>query len=833
MRIIIGNEYYSVVEGSSVSITSSATDPVPTCTLNLRDINSTLKPQMMQEILVLDDQVIPNPTLNMAPNPTLNPYTATAYWVQIAVTGVTLSQIIGGGVQITCSNVALNGALQQLLYTYMPGGGIVHGAVPGWGQIIPGQTYTASAYVQGSGSPSGFGVFVHIDWFDASLNFISGAYSSSPIPPSGTNTRYTVSSVAPANAAIGYMSIGITGPNSTNSGSALVTNLQFEPNWIPTISYPTPFCGPAQANCQQLPTGQWIRQSRKFAGFVNHITAQDYHGNVRTLVVDSVGYAWLMGTIYANDTFTNQTDSAIISSLLTKYLTDTYLTAGGSGLLTTTNVVTGVTVSSLQANWDDLRTIFDGLAGLSGFYWTIDAYWNMIYAPPGYFAMPIALICDDSANPDFVTTYPAYNFSAETDLTQPGSSILVIGNGTNVAQVIDPAQTGVIGFTSGYLLPTGTSWMRKVNDSTLASVADCTTRGSAELLQYDDARDLYHLTTNVALIPGYGIPITSDTEGLSASVQLIQQTTATWLGTSEMLTDVWEYASDLGAVNRTATNMMSRIFRITQSGTSAPAISSTTLETFERIGLTDTVAIGTLATGYQPTIQADGPVAYYRLNELQGTVADDYSGHAQQGTINGGVTLQTAGLLTDAQDSSDTAMLFAGGYIQLPTSGTWPSGNGAWSLECWCKPTNATASGLSNGLMIAIGNPGTNSQAGWMAQATSGNGGGWGIGTWGAAGHDFYVTPTVTAGHTYYLVGTYDGSNLRFYVGDVSAHTLTSYGPFSPGTLALTAAHQSLGGGWNGSNFTTLVFDGTLDEAAIYTYALTSTQISAHFAAGT
>lgn len=821
MRVIIGNQYYPTIEGSSVSITGSAGDPVSTCTLNLRDINSTLKPLPMQEILVLDDQAIPYPALNMAPNPTLNPYTNTAAWDEITVTGVTLSQITGGGVKITCSNVALNGAFQQLLYTYMPGGGIVHGAVPGWGQIIPGQTYTASAYVQGSGSPSGFGVFVHIDWFDASLNFISGAYSSSPIPPSGTNTRYIVSSVAPANAATGYMSIGITGPNSTNSGSALVTNLQFEPNWIPTLSYPTPFCGPSQTNCQQLPTGQWIRQARNFAGFVNHVTAQDYHGNVRTLVVDSVSYAWLMGTIFANDTFTSQADSAIISSLLTKYLTDTYLTAGGSGLLTTTNVVTGVTVSSLQANWDDLRTLFDGLCGLSGYYWTVDQYWNFIYAPPGYFSMGIGLICDDSANPDFVTTYPAYNFSAESDFTQPGSSILVIGNGTNVAQVIDPAQTGMIGFISGYLLPTGTSWMRKVNDSTLASVTDCVTRGSAELLQYDDARNLYHLTTNVALIPGHGVPITSATEGLSASVQLIQQVTATWIGTDETLTDVWEYASDLGSANRTATNMMSRIFRITQSGSSAPAISNTTLETFENIGIEDAVALTTtLAYGYQPTIQADRPIAYYRLNAGQGTVVDDFSGHANVGTTHGSPTLGVATLLTDSTDSSDTAMTFASAssqFISLPT-GLIPTGtHHAWSLECWCKVSSFGSSGIY-GAMVAMG---TNS-TGQAAQIKTYNNAGTPELMLSTYAQDIF-SGAVATNTVYHVVGTYDGTSTRLYVNGTLAAGPTAY------SVTLGTSYASIGAD-NGAND---LYNGTLDESAIYNYALSTTQIATHYAAGT
>lgn len=814
LRVILGNEYYSVVEGSSVSITQSATDPVPTCTLNLRDINSTLKPQMMQEILVLDDQAIPYPTVNIAPNPTLNPYTNTAAWDTQSAAGMTLSQVTGGGVKISVSNVALNGGQQIALFTYIPGGGLVGGSVPGWGQIVPGQSYTISCNVQGSSSPSGFGVYLAFLWMDQGENGISFVYQNGPIPPSTSLTRYSFTASAPANAAVLHVRIGITGPNSTNSGAVQITNVQIEPNWIPTLSYPTPFCGPAQTNCQQLPNGQWIRQSRKFAGFINHVTAQDYHGNVRTLVVDSVGYAWLMGTIYANDTFTNQADSAIISTLLNKYLL-----SNGVAMLTTTSVIAGETVDSLQSNWDDLRTIFDGLAGLSSYYWTIDYYWNMLYAPPGYFAMPIALICDDSSNPDMVTTYPAYNFSAEQDATQPGSSILVLGNGSNVAEVVDPSQIAQIGITSGYFLPTATSWMRKVNDSTLASVTDCTTRGSAELLQYDNTRNIYHLTTNVALTPGYGIPITSATEGLSASVQLIQQTTATWLGTSETLTDVWEYASDLGAVNRTATNMMSRIFRITQSGTSAPAISSTTLETFEHIGITDTVAIGTLATGYRPTIQADGPLAYYRLSNLQGTTVDDFSGNAYTGTTHNSPTLQVPTLLTDAQDSSDTAMTFASAssqYISLPTTFT-PTGAHPWSLEAWINIASVPATG--NYAICSMGTNGTRQAAILLMEVSSGV-----VKLSCATISGDIIGPAISANTTYHVVGTYDGTSTRLYQNGTLVAGPTAF------TLNLAQSFANIS-----SDRATVTdpFNGTIDEVAFYNYALSDTQSATHYAAGT
>lgn len=1026
MKVVIGNQWYSTIEGDSVQITRSASDPVPTCTLHLRDNASTLNPQCMQEILVIDDQKISNPTVNNALDPAL--LNIASNWNPMSgVTGMTITQAGGaGGAIITINNVAVSLYPEILQQQQL---------------VTQGQTYTLSCYMQGSGSPTNVAGYLTIFWTDFSGTGIgSGPTFTTATPISTTLTRISVTGTVPAGAFIANIEIGINVTSATNSGTVTITQVQLEPNWFSSLNYPTPWCGPQQTNCVMLPLGYWIRQYRKFAGFVNHVVAQDYHGNVRTLQVDSVGYAWLMGTILVNNSYTNESDSAILANLLTN------VTSDGVAMLAT-SMVTGVTISNLQANWDSLRDLFDGVCGVSGFYWTVDYYWTFVYAPPGFFSMGIGLICDNSSQPNFSTTYPAYNFSAEQDFTQPGSTILVIGSGTNVAKVIDPSQTAQIGALSGYFLPSGSSWMRKVNDSTLASVADCTTRGIAEILQYDFTRSIYHLSTNVELIPGESVQLTSATEGLNSSTQLIQQVTATWIGTNETLTDEWEYVADLGATNRTATNMMSRIFRITQKGSSAPAISSTTLVTIERIGIADSTGTGTTFTGYAPTILADTPIAYYRLGEITGTIADDISGNAYQGTLNGGITEGIASLIhidtsmtfdgstgyislpttfvptgshawslecwveiaafpangtytmvamgnnatgqaarlqmkveggsfaeficstvngditngfsspnpgfiyhvvgtydgantrlyvngqlaagptpftlnlvasyasiaadgtvatdffpgtldevgiygyalsstqvydhytagislsnypqivladtpvayyrlretsgTTASDSSgnglsgtlhgtitegttsllrvDTAMTFDGstGYIQLPSSGSWPTGNSAWSLECWCKPTNSTNS--ANGHLLTLGNPGTNGAVAAICQTSTG---GWGIVTWGGTGHDFQGNGTSAAGTIYYIAATYDGaSNLLLYVG--VGGTVTTHGPFNPGTLTLTTStHQTIGDAWNGSA-QAVFFHGVIDEAAIYDYKLSATQIATHYAEGT
>lgn len=791
MKVIIGNVYQPTLDAATATITRAMSDPVPTCSLNLKDDTSSLKVQALQEILVLDEQVYSNPAVNLLQNPALNPYNSNGWTFN---TVGTPSQIGGGGLSLVLSNAA-SGQHNVVLVQTTP-----------WNSLTGGQTYSFSVYVQGT-SIVNLQVLLQIQW-QSNLNVTTTNTQIFTIA-SSSNTRYTLTATAPANTVRAQISLGFNATSGTNSGTLAYTQVQFEPNWFPTLSYPTPWVGPSQTNCQQLPLGLWTRQYRKFAGFVTHAIAQDYHGNARTLQIDSVGYAWLMSTILVNDSFSNTADSSIITTLLNKYLL-----SSGTAMLTTTNIVTGVTMTTFGSNWDDLRTLFDTLAANAAFYWTIDYYWNFIYAPPGYFSMMIALICDNSSTPDVVTTFPAYNFSAEMDYTQPGSTILVIGSGSNVAEVIDGATTAQNGLISGYSLPTGTSWMRKVNDSTLQSVADCTNRGMAELLQYDYARNIYHLTTNVELIAGNSIQVTSATDGLNSTSLLIQKVQATWIGMSETLTDTWEYQADLGATNRAATHILSRLFRLANKNTSAPAISTTTLATLETIGVTDTIDSNSL---YAQAVLSDSPIGYWRLGEPAGfsiTTAYDWSGGAVNGTINGTVTLgQTGALYNDP----NTAMLFDGstGYITLTTAVNG-SGRSAITFEGWYKLSTTALGSFTNLFMSDSANKGF--QVYWNGTANLN----WNVGN-GTTNVLATYSAAPVAGVWWHVVGTYDGANIRLYVNGTLRAT-------TPLTGSMTATATPVIGASIGFSSN---FPGTIDEVAIYPTALSPARITAHYNLGT
>lgn len=811
MKVLLSGVPQTMLDGSSVTITRAMSDPVPTCSVVLVDNTSSLQVQAMEELIVIDDQAIPNPTMNLLVTPDLNPYNSTLpgeiVWNVSAATGFTFAQVPGGGAKITFSNVGVGtGFLLE------------QGFIP----VVAGQQYTFSGTMQGSSTPTNFGVNLKFAWLDVNGASISTVVLAGTVPMPTTLTRYSVSGTAPSNAVTATVLFEYNVTNSTNSGVVTITQAQMEPNWFPTtVAYPTPFCGPLQTNCVQLPYNLlWIRQSRKFGGFVTHTLAQDYHGNVRRLQVDAVGYAWIFSHMYVNNSYTSQTDSFIINNLISTYLQTSGINT--ANILNTANVTTGVTLTDFGSNWDDIRTLFDNLAGVSGFYWTVDPYWNMIYTAPGAITMPVSLICDNSSTPDLVTTFPAYNFSAEMDYTQPGSTILVIGSGTNVALVIDPNQPAQNAKTAGYYpglwqqLPVTNIFMRKINDSTLQSVTDCTNRGIAELLIYDKPRNLYHLSCNQELIPGEGVAVTSNTDGLNKTVLLIQQVTATWLGTSELRADVWEYAADLGATNRHATSILSRLFRLANKNTSAPAISTTTLAVVENVGINDTIDGGSL---YAQTILGDAPIGYFRLGEPAGfsiTTAYDWSGNTFNGTSTGGFTLGVPGAI---YNDTNTAVLFDGStaWITLPSN---LNGNtrGSLTVELWFHLSTASLGSFTD-LIQGDGSP-----KGYVMywSGTSSLNFNVGNGTTGAIA-SYAVAASSVVGQWVHIVGTYDGSNVRLYVNGVLRSTAAQTGSISATASPVIA----------GSTGHSALYPGTLDEVAIYGYALSQTQITTHYNVGT
>jgi len=216
---------------------------------------------------------------------------------------------------------------------------------------------------------------------------------------------------------------------------------------------------------------------------------------------------------------------------------------------------------------------------------------------------------------------------------------------------------------------------------------------------------------------------------------------------------------------------------------------------------------------YADTVMADNPLRYFRLDESSGATAYDATASGHNGTIAGGVTLGTAGLVTG---STDTAMQFDGstGYVQADATGL-PAAAAVVSMHCKFKANALPSSGNSATLMFL----GTNvaGQA-WVLQIDSS--GHVYAGLYGTAQTN--GTATITTGTTHHVALTWDGTTLTCYLDGTANGTLTTITP------NITYGSLYLGVNRGGSMW----FNGVIDEAVVVGSTLSAARVSAIAAAG-
>ena len=250
------------------------------------------------------------------------------------------------------------------------------------------------------------------------------------------------------------------------------------------------------------------------------------------------------------------------------------------------------------------------------------------------------------------------------------------------------------------------------------------------------------------------------------------------------------------------------------------------------------------AADYPTTILADNPVAYYRLEEANGspTVADSsvngFTGFVNYVTQADAITiypqLGLAGIDTNsAMFATSTGV--GQGDIDVPfnttinptTDGT----NGApFSTELWVqaiKQPSGYAVPLDDSSDFNQPIPWNNS-AGWNFYQTPGPGSTWTFSLRPNPGLVF-GGPAVTLGQWTHLVLSYNGTTAILYVNGVAAIT-TGVPQYlaNPGTGP--GSDMLVGEGPNtGQN----PFDGGVDEIAVYSYALSAAQVANHYMVGT
>lgn len=237
---------------------------------------------------------------------------------------------------------------------------------------------------------------------------------------------------------------------------------------------------------------------------------------------------------------------------------------------------------------------------------------------------------------------------------------------------------------------------------------------------------------------------------------------------------------------------------------------------------------------YPAVIIADGPYAYWRLNESAGQAATDSSGNERHGTYQPGVLLAHSGLASPA-DRYASLTGAPDSYVDVSSANLFCAGN-AWSIECWFKVASyANPSPVAGNFGCRF--LGNNSFLNGAAQA----GFDWGIWTdtvsnsyyqycadptrgWGFSANDNSGIPKIGA-VAYVAFTTFTNVNNQMasiYLNGQSVWSGQKHGaPVIQPLMQIGSAGYSMG-----------AMNGAIGEVAVYDYQLSAAQVLAHYRAG-
>ena len=219
---------------------------------------------------------------------------------------------------------------------------------------------------------------------------------------------------------------------------------------------------------------------------------------------------------------------------------------------------------------------------------------------------------------------------------------------------------------------------------------------------------------------------------------------------------------------------------------------------------------------YAALVLADGPTAYWRLNETTGETLTDFAGG-----LNGAYNLASVerGMAGPYGIDPDTATLFkqSGVAASVPYTPTL-NPTGAFSVEFWAKPN---VSGNASRAIVGTQNRNTG-RAGYAIY--QGFNGAWWEAHLGTGETVMFLSGSTApvAGRWDHVVMTWNGQDFAgLYVnGRLEAQDITA----RPHRNNLSQPLE-IGSRFNG----TVPYSGTIDEVAFYNYALTPAQIEKHF----
>ncbi len=233
-----------------------------------------------------------------------------------------------------------------------------------------------------------------------------------------------------------------------------------------------------------------------------------------------------------------------------------------------------------------------------------------------------------------------------------------------------------------------------------------------------------------------------------------------------------------------------------------------------------------------------GPIAHWKMDECQGSTINDGSGNGLNGTLTVGAsgTQTSAGTCNTASTAwgngatgkYNSSLHFDGtdDYVDM---GDMPLTESVSQLSwgIWLRPTSI--SGLK--CLLCKFNNG-NTQTAWYTQTNTSvfglnNSILAGIGTTTTDGNTYAVTPanTISTGTWTHVAVVFDGTlsgnanRFKIYINGIQ-QTLTFSGTF-PATTQATTSNARIGSTSDGNRY----FNGQLDDARIYNYAVSATQV--------
>lgn len=256
---------------------------------------------------------------------------------------------------------------------------------------------------------------------------------------------------------------------------------------------------------------------------------------------------------------------------------------------------------------------------------------------------------------------------------------------------------------------------------------------------------------------------------------------------------------------------------------------------------------GAVARFYPLTVLSDNPSAYWRFNELSGNLAHDQVGGHDCLLTN--VQLGVAGYSATDPDTAAAFGLLASsnsyaGELDQSTNGfpnldfaRPPGSNAEFSVEAWVRggPQNVNAGIIAKG----YGNGGEQFSLDTGSDTITNHGFRFSIHDAAGLSHAA-ASAAVPDGQWHHLVGVCDEpqGEVRLYLDGIeitngavpaAAGILTASGGSAPGTDLVSIGSRTAS--QTATSFNNQ-FVGTLDEVAVYGYALSPAQVAAHYQAG-